>query len=244
MRKGTVVVGYCHPGVVRAEWHESMFNLLAYDATHSRRVLAGGRYGVQSSANISAARNQIVEGFLSTEAEWLFMVDTDMVFEPDLIDRLVAAADPVKAPVVGGLCFGIDNGALFATMYDLSGTVDDPAVVRYDVWPRDRMHQVFATGAACLLIHRGVLERIRDHRDETTGRPFSPVNVWFEETTFNGSMRMGEDVTFCFRANRVGASVWVHTGIHVGHVKHTVLTADVYDAQQVAKESTGAEVAD
>jgi len=233
MKQGTVVVGYCHPGEVRAEWHESMFNLLAYDSFHNRRILdGGGRFGVQSSANISAARNAIAASFLAGDAEWLFMVDTDMVFGPDTVDRLVAVADPVKAPVVGGLCFGVDGGRLFATMYDLSGTVDEPAVVRYDDWPRDTMFQVFATGAACLLIHRTVLERIRDHRDEETDRPFSPVNTWFEETTFNASMRMGEDVTFCFRANRVGASVWVHTGVEVGHVKHTVLTADVYEQQQ------------
>jgi len=230
MKRGSVVVGYCHPGSVRAEWHESMFNLLAYDSAHNQRLMRGGRFGVQSSANISAARNQIAQGVVDSDAEWLFMVDTDMVFAPDVIDRLVAAAHPLTRPVVGGLCFGIDNGSLFPTMYDLAGTVEDPSVVRYDVWPKDKLFPVFATGAACLLIHRTVLEKIRDHRDETTGRPFSPVNTWFEETTFAG-MRMGEDVTFCYRAQRVGAPVHVHTGIHVGHVKTNVLTAEAYEAQ-------------
>ena len=70
MKSGTVFLGYCHPGEVRAEWHESMFNLLAYDSFHNRRILdGGGRFGVQSSANISAARNAIAEAFLATQAE-------------------------------------------------------------------------------------------------------------------------------------------------------------------------------
>lgn len=226
-RNGKVVIGYCSPGEVRAEWHESVLSLVAADS--GRRI--AGWVGVVSSANIAGARNKIVEQFLGSPHEWLLMVDTDMVFEPEAFERLLSAADPQRAPILGGLCFGHEDGRLFPTLYDLGGTPEDPQVLRYGAYPLETVFQVFATGAAFLLVHRSALERIRDFRQD--GRPFSRVFPWFQETTFrdvngNDLMPMSEDVTFCWRAGVSGLPVHVHTGARVGHVKTSVLTEQTY----------------
>jgi hypothetical protein len=238
MGTGKVVVGYCSPGEVRTEWHESLLNLIARDAQRppAERVIVG-RLGMTSSANIASARNTIAAAFLKTAADWLFMTDADMVFEPDTVDRLLAAADPERAPIVGGLCFGVEGDQLFPTLYDVGGTPDAPEVLRYGEYPPDSLFRVFATGAACLLIHRSALERIRDFREN--GRGFSTVFPWFQETTFRDGagrdvMPMSEDVTFCWRAGVVGLPVHVHTGVPVGHVKPRTLTEALF-LQQVAE---------
>jgi hypothetical protein len=144
-----VVVGYCKPGTVHAAFHESLLNLMVYDAATDRRIIAGGgRIAVQSSANISGARNQIVKQFLDeSDADWLWMLDTDMTFAPETLERLLEHADVEKAPIVGGLCFGIDDGWLFPTLYDLAdmGSGDGLQVVRYNEWPPNAMFQVAAT---------------------------------------------------------------------------------------------------
>lgn len=242
-RSTSAVVAYCHPGKVSGEFMECLISLRDYDGDHDRLTFpAAGmwRLGLKSSANISSARNKMCEVFLDkSDAEWLWMVDTDMTFAPDTLARLVEHADPERAPIVGGLCFGEEDGLLFATCYELAGTCeDDMQFIRYHTWPENAMFQVFATGAACLLIHRGALEKVRDYRHvhSGTGQPtgqvgFSPVFPWFQEREFNGGP-MGEDVTFCFRAGMAGLPVYVHTGITLGHVKTRSLTVEGYHAQR------------
>lgn len=219
------MVGYCHPGQVTAHFHESLLNLVVGDAMGPKRIVnGGGRLGMQSSANISTARNDIVRHFLGRDAEWLWMVDTDMVFDPDTLERLVAAADPDTAPIVGGLCFGIEDGILFPTLYDIGGDENEIEFLRYNIWPPDQLMPVFGTGAACLLIHRRVLEVVQ-------AKAFSTVHPWFQEREVMGKA-VGEDLTFCMRAQIAGFPVQVHTGIKIGHVKSHVLIAAQYEAQQ------------
>src|SRR5438128_10390565 len=69
--------------------------------------------------NISTARNKIAADFLTRPTPWLLMVDTDMVFAGDALDRLIAAADPVERPIVGALCYSPVEGAEYPTMYEL-----------------------------------------------------------------------------------------------------------------------------
>lgn len=224
---GKVVIGYCHPTEVSAFFHESVLGLVMYDLNHEQRVVnGGGRIERYSSANITNSRNGIVRSFLDdTPAEWLLFLDADMKFDPDLADRLVDAACEYGVPIVGGLCFGVADGALFPTLYQLVQDEGDeqPHMVRYNDFPADEMFQVTATGAACLLIHRSVLVAMREKYPE----PYP----WFQEMVL-GDGPMGEDVTFCLRAGVLGFPVFVHTGIHVGHAKVHVLTHDMYRLQR------------
>ena len=85
-----VVFGYCHGQFTAAEFTASMLALAIEGSTPLAGVIAW-----ESGPNISTARNQIVNKFLTTsDAAWLVMADTDMVFAPDAADRLIAAADP------------------------------------------------------------------------------------------------------------------------------------------------------
>ena len=224
---GKVVVGYCHPTEVSAFFHESLLGMVMYDVNHEQRIVnGGGRIERYSSANITNSRNGIARSFLdNTDAAFLLLLDADMVFKPDLADSLVAMAMQHSAPIVGGLCFGVDEGNLFATLYQMVQDEGDefPHMVRYNAWPEDDMFEVTATGAACLLIHREVLEAMREKYPE----PYP----WFQETVL-GTGPMGEDVTFCVRARLLGYPVFVHTGIHVGHAKTQVLTNDMYLKQR------------
>lgn len=236
-----VVVGYCNPGVVYAAFHECLLNLLAYDAAHHKRILnGGGRIAVQSSANIAGARNGIVKQFLDeSDADWLWMLDADMTFAPDTLEALLEHADPQLAPIVGGLCFGIEDGWLFPTLYDLAdmGSGQGLQVVRYHEWLPNSMFQVAATGAACTLTHRTVLEKIR----QQSGVEFSVAFPWYQERE-HGTMPIGEDVTFCLRAGLCGFPIYINTGVALGHVKYHTLTLDGYLAQRAYRaeqERTG-----
>lgn len=231
-----VVVAYLHPGMVHGAFMESLLNLLVYDMAFHRRIVdGGGRLATQASANLAGPRNTIAKQFLAFgEADWLWMVDSDMVFEPDTLERLLQYAHPEEAPIVGGLCFGFDEGRIVPTLYDLVGEASNPQVVRYNEWKPDAMMQVAATGTGCLLVHKSALEKVRDF--VPPGRPgqvgFNTAFPWFQELEHDGKP-VGEDIAFCWRAGVAGVPVFVNTSVHIGHVKEQLLTIDAYIAQRL-----------
>jgi hypothetical protein len=231
-----VVIAYLHPGLVHAAFMESVVDLLVYDtAFHKRIVQGGGRLATQSGANLSGPRNGLIRRFLDYDAaDWLFMVDTDMTFRPDTVERLLEFADPDTAPVVGGLCFGFDDkGDIQPTLFGLTGDEQHPQVIRYHEWPPEAMFQVAATGAACLLLHKSALIRMRDA--ELPQRPgkrgFNDAFPWFQELEHDG-LPVSEDIGFCWRAGLLGIPVWVNTAVQLGHIKDRELTMDAYFAQR------------
>jgi GT2 family glycosyltransferase len=210
-----IVAGYVHGGTVRAEFAASVLDLVTKGPVKVEAVLA-----YQSGPNISTGRNQLVNSFLAEySAPWLLMLDTDMVFAPDVAARLIAAADPVDRPVTGALCFSQNfQGEPYSTMYEL--TEPEPgrlAFARRKDWPENECVRVSATGAACLLMHRDALELVR----KTSKDAAAP---WFRESAVGAPLSlMGEDMTFCLRCQAAGIPVHVYTGVQAGHMKSVML---------------------
>lgn len=220
---GGVWVASVYPTSVSTFYHRSFLGMVLYDTGGPRRIVnVDGEY---SSANISHARNELVRRFLAGSAAWLLLIDSDMNFDPDLVDALLHNASPDRAPIVGGLCFGINDDVLFPTLYHLIKDDDDQlATVKHQgPIPENTMFQVAATGAACLLVHRSVLEAVEAHG-------FNQTFPWFQEMEMFGRP-CGEDFTFCLRAGQLGFPVYVNTAVEVGHHKSSLLTAAKYRAQ-------------
>lgn len=233
MTEGGVAVAYIHPGTVTGVFHTSLLNLLLYDiSTEQRIVPRGGHLASRTpSGRIPEGRNALVKEFLQLphEPEWLWMVDADMGFEPDVVDRLVAAADPDDVPVLGGLCFGqqiVGEGPAgatrfrpFPTLYRYVDTGEQVGFAHINDYERDAVVQVAGTGAACLLIHRTVLERVREAYGES----------WFALMSIKGTV-FSEDLSFCVRVAAVGATVHVDTSVKISHEKNVFLDEAHYDA--------------
>lgn len=221
-----VVYSYVRPTLVHGDWQESLLDLLDFDRHGAQRIVR--RLGFRSSANLATGRNLIVKHFLEqSDAPWLWMLDTDMTFAPDTLERLLDHADPDAAPIVGGLCFGFDEaGDVQPTLFGLEPdpeAPDDPTrlqVTRYHDWKPESMYPVAGTGAACLLMHRAALERIR-------GAQFSQAYPWFQELEHNGRA-VGEDLGFCWRAIQCDIPIYVNTAVQVGHMKERCLTAETF----------------
>lgn len=224
-KRDTVVVAYCHPGQVSAFFSRSLLLMTAYSYTENARAHIVDVIEEWSSANISSARNDLVKKMLSTDADWLLMVDSDMAWEPQALDRLLESADQADRPIVGGLCFGSFSDMLFPTIYqfteDSQGRLTTMRMNDYD---RDSVVPCAATGAAFLLIHRSVLEVMRDKK-------FNAAFPWFQETE-GGGRPVGEDLTFCIRAAICGFPIHVDTSVKVGHHKSILLTEELFLSQQ------------
>ena len=225
MKRGSVAVGFLDPGHWSHCFGQSLIDLYLCDAFGSKRMVPHGKQlrDNAQAGGIVAGRNSIAQQFLdATDCEWLFMVDSDMGFGPDTVDRLIASADPETRPVVGGLCFSLRRdtpGEFYGQKYVVVPTcyeyVDSDTEVGFRsivAYPRDAVFQVGGTGAACLLIHRSALEAVRarfgDH--------------WFDHIEHPRGTTFSEDLSFCVRLAACDIPLFVDTGVRTTHDKHGV----------------------
>ncbi len=220
-----VAIAYCHSNEVSYSWHFSLFQLMVADLGTHQRIRRGGIIAMRTNAGqLVASRNKAVQHFLDTpDVPWLLWLDTDMGFQPDLLEQLMAAADPAERPIVGALCFGQrelapdGRGGYHTiptpTIYDWAPIGDlEGFDIRYD-YPVNALVRCAGTGAACILVHRSVFERIQ----EKYGKE------WYHRIAANeGSI--GEDLSFCMRATALDIPVHVHTGVRTTHMKPIWLT--------------------
>jgi hypothetical protein len=215
-----VSLGFVHEDGVSESFDASYKGLIIWDLTRSGHLAHDtGEIKVRgTSYDLITARNMIAKQFIESDSEWLLSVDSDMGFAPDSLDRLLEVADPVKRPIVGGLCF-----ASRETGQDGLGgyrTVPRPTVLVYtdqngkrgfrgvSYFPVNRVMQCDATGMAFVLIHRSVFERISTEYD---GKFYDRIEA--------PDGFLGEDVSFCVRAGALGFPVHVHTGVRTNHHK-------------------------
>jgi len=238
---GSVTVAYLHPGQYAACFAESLVDLLFFDAAHEKRI-TGHRWGKLAkecgSGGIVAGRNQVAKVLLDdTESEWLFLIDSDMGFAHDTVDRLVASADPVERPVMGGLAFACKTdgkASMYGTRYQAQPTVYDfvelPESVGFVArgrYVRDSVIAATGTGAACLLVHRAALEAVRGKYGDNWFTPVTHPKGPKGPTTFS------EDLSFCVRLAGAGVPIHVNTAVKTTHDKgFAFLDEEFFDAQQ------------
>lgn len=199
----SVVIGYVHPGQVRAEFMRSVLSTVRDGSTPIEEII-----DLASGVNVSRARNYMVVAFLEAcTSEWLWVVDSDMAFTSTTLDALIASADPIERPIIGGLYYKINPAD--PRLDPVPVMAGGPAEL-----PERGCVKVRSTGAACLLVHRSALERI--------GKVYDGPASWFFESIEDGKY-LGEDTTFCRRAYSVDLTVHVNVGVRLGHLKTRML---------------------
>ena len=84
---------------------------------------------------------------------------------------------------------------------------------------------MYTTGAAMLLIHRSVFERMAA---ESTG-------AWFDRIRHPKAKKLwGEDTSFCARARMLDIPVYVHAGVRTSHSKVVFVTETQFMAELMA----------
>lgn len=219
-------LGYLYPsgqGMVYQEFMDSVIGLISVDS-NSRQEFRG--YFSSRTAYIPDGRNKLCKVFLEqTECEWLLMVDYDVVFSTEQVYALLDSADPVERPIVAGVYvtwFGDDNSLRPCWMKEIDGIEYCPV----PDWSFG-LEQMTCVGMGFTLIHRGVLEKMQvEYADD----PWH----WFGHDII-GVDRVGEDITFCNRARKLGFTVWGNGAVNTGHIKQKVLTVDDVDGVAYSK---------
>jgi GT2 family glycosyltransferase len=209
------MLGFPHGGSVRTDF---MLSVVAEAQDPSSPVDYVYAHG--SGPGLSKARNAIAARFLETDYDYLWMVDTDIVFSPATLPALLQCADPVDRPLVSAVYHSQwGDLPLFPVLFRAarnSGTGRFGFVPLTDgELPDKNLAAVAAAGCGCLLAHRSVFERISKAKPEEAA-------LWFAEMIIDGDV-FGEDLSFCVRAALAEVPVLTHSGIQVGHVKPQML---------------------
>lgn len=226
-----VMVGYCRPDQVDGRFNDWAWHLLLHDRDADNRIR--GALALASGPRIPQARTELVRNFLAMPGtdtlprpEWLWMIDADMHGPADALDGLLDAAEIAiervghRSVVVGALCFAGGKSTVYPTIYGIRENEDGVYVADTMLeYPEDTLLQVSGTGAACTLINRSVLETLT----ALVPGPFP----CYQDLVIGGN-DWGEDLVFCLRANMLGAAVFVHTGIKIGHRKTVTLDEDKF----------------
>jgi hypothetical protein len=232
-----VAVAWIHGNDVAYSWCFSLLQLFVADLGGPQRIVRGGIIPISvEGGQLTLARNKAVGHLLESDAPWMLWLDTDMGFTPDLLERLLAAADPAERPIVGALCFsqrklgpdgmGGYHTAASPTIFDWAPVKTDGGDLEgFDIrwsYPSDALVRCDGTGSAAVLIHRSVFERIAERYGAE----------WYHRVlASNGPM--GEDLSFCMRATTLGIPIYVHTGVKTTHAKRIWLAEHDYQATAI-----------
>jgi len=192
---------------------QSMMALVNYSATHGIDIK---HIGITERALIDDARNVLADTFLKSPTEWMFWMDSDMVFDPDTIVKLFNVAEAKKAKMVTGIYYqrkGMNYPCLWSRGDELEGRDEKTGLgspksstnkyVGTFAFPhKDKKEpfKVHAAGFGCVLVHRSVFEVLP--------RP------WFKFIKGTCS----EDFYFFVNAHEMGFELWAEPTINLGHI--------------------------
>ena len=107
------------------------------------------------------ARNSLVATAIDGKFDYIMWFDSDMVFPPDTLERLLKDAMEHDLDYVSALCFKRVSPTLPVILDDLYWSQNDQGFINrgcsfYKDYPKDSLFEVAGTGSAVLLIKTNV----------------------------------------------------------------------------------------
>lgn len=182
--------------------------------------------GVTERMLIHTARNVLAEGFLETDCEWSFWLDSDMVLPANTITVMMKWAKKLKAQFLTGIYYQRVGEHLPVVL------IRDEKVRKYEdefshtpVFPPEGVKSPFKVGCCgfgCVLIHRDVYSKLE--------RPF------FKYKWINEKKELSEDFYFCLNAKKAGVDLWAIPELNCGHIGEApIVTRKDYKPVKTAK---------
>lgn len=162
------------------------------------------------------ARNNLARQAIKSEADWVLWLDSDMVFAPDTLQRMLKVCTENDIDFLTAVCFR-RKPPYTPCLFDRLDLLPDDKGASYTALlsvPEGRF-KVGGCGFAGVLMSLDVLLSVQS---KFNGRMFDPLTG------------MGEDVSFCWRARECGYDIWCDSSIEFGHVGSTVVTRQYFEA--------------
>ena len=174
------------------------------------------------------ARNNLARQALKSDADWVLWLDSDMVFAPDTLQRMLKVCKDNDIDFLTAVCFR-RKPPYTPCLFDRLEKVDKGASYTSLMSVPEGLFKVGGCGFAGVLMSSDVLLSVQSK----FGRMFDPMDGF------------GEDVSFCWRARQCGYDIWCDSSIEFGHVGNCIVTRGYFEAynggNNVSESKTGEE---
>ena len=165
------------------------------------------------SCYVHRNRNHILTDAVERDVDYLLFVDTDSVWMPEDIIRLVNLDKPVAC-------------GWYLSRRPLCGESYTPVLLHRESKGyrliKDIPEKPFtcdATGAGFMLLKKGVV-----HKMHSIGQPFDMIlgsEMGLEKTIY--TKLIGEDMSFCYRLQKAGYEIWIDPSVKIGHANIEII---------------------
>lgn len=175
----------------------------------------------QVGSLIYTSRNHLAGIAIEQQYDYVMWFDSDMVFRPDTLQRMVEELERDNLDILTGL--------YFRRVYPFKPVLFSKLVPIEKGWEweepteiPDKPFELAGCGFGCVLMKTEVLMDVQAKFNDM----FGPLN------------NIGEDLSFCWRATQCGYKVVCDPSIVLGHVGHMVVDRQFYEtiAGQIKKE--------
>ena len=175
---------------------------------------------------IARQRDRVINHWYEgNKSDWLLWVDSDVVISPEKFKLLWDAKDAVERPIITGVYFTTDHPEEplmdpQPTLFWFVAKGETIGIQRVHPLPKDKLLKVGAAGMGFVLMHRSVVDRIRE---------VTPDVPLFSDLG-HGKNFMGEDIYFFALCDKADIPVYAHTDATVPHMKRFSFDVHYYDA--------------
>ena len=153
------------------------------------------------------SRNKLAERAINSTADYVLWLDSDMTFMPDTLDMMLDTLKKNNYEILTGMYFR-RRPPFTPTLFEELRILPTGTVTKeFDEIP-DEIFEVAGCGFGCVLMSRNVLWNVFCQN----GNMFAPING------------VGEDLSFCYRARRIGHKIYCDPTIALGHEIRTTIT--------------------
>lgn len=191
---------------IQPETFQSLCNLVAHASKYDLHIITP-----EEGYTVAENRNYTAVQALNNKSEYLLMIDDDMTFPYDVLDRLLE-----NDKEICGVAYhsrGCDS-----RMKCIEGDIMSIAEVDKKKYinletntdPKyKKTFELYATGTGIILIKCEIFYKIK--------RPWFDFE-WYE----SGQCKNGEDWVFCFKAKDAGYKIYTDPTIEVGHIGEAI----------------------
>lgn len=216
----TVSIAWCDNGNVDGKFMQGVVDVIL-------------KSGIKFETSLRSQGNQIARQrekvisywYEQNKSDWLLWVDSDVVISVDKFKLLWDNKDAKERPIVSGVYFTTDTPEdplmiPMPTVYQFAEADGAVGIQRIHPLPENQLIKVGAAGMGFVLMHRSVVDRIREVLPEAPF--FTEVGV--------GNTFMGEDIYFFAVCDKADVPVYCHTGATVPHMKRFSFDEHYYKA--------------
>lgn len=183
------------------------------------RAVGVCEYSMTQSSLVYDARNLLANKAITEGFDRVLWLDSDMTFDPDLMQRLSARLDE-GYNFVTGLYFTRKEEikpVIYKALYFKTTEKGEryPVAETYFDYPKNEVFEISACGFGAVMMTTDMIREV-----SKLGLPFSPA------------VGFGEDLTFCRTAEGLGLKMYCDSSIKLGHIAQRIINESSYQEVQ------------